>query len=85
VFVVAPLAPWVFGTAASAYAILPVLFSAQVPGFEVGFAGLLSSSRSAAAWPLRASSGASIGPARGRSSPHSRQRPSGWPWRRELR
>jgi MFS family permease len=36
-----PLAPWVFGTAASAYAILPVLFSAQVPGFEVGFAGLL--------------------------------------------
>ncbi len=41
VFVVAPLAPWVFGTAASAYAILPVLFSAQVPGFEVGFAGLL--------------------------------------------
>ena len=40
-FVVAPLAPWVFGTAASAYAILPVLFSAQVPGFEVGFAGLL--------------------------------------------
>lgn len=41
VFVVAPLAPWVFGTAASAYAILPVLFSAQVRGAEVGFAGLL--------------------------------------------
>lgn len=40
-FVVAPLAPWVFGTAASAYAILPALYSAQVPGFEVGFAGLL--------------------------------------------
>ena len=40
-FVVAPLAPWVFGTAASAYAILPVLFSSRVPGFEVGFAGLL--------------------------------------------
>lgn len=40
-FVVAPLAPWVFGAAASAYAILPVLFSGQVPGFEVGFAGLL--------------------------------------------
>jgi len=40
-FVVAPLAPWVFGTAASAYAILPVLFAEQVPGLEVGFAGLL--------------------------------------------
>lgn len=39
--VVAPMAPWVFGTAASAYAILPALLAGRVVGFEVGFAGLL--------------------------------------------
>lgn len=39
--VVAPTAPWVFGTAASAYAILPGLLVAQVPGLAVGFAGLM--------------------------------------------
>lgn len=41
VLVVAPMAPWVFGTAASAYAILPMLLAPRVPGIEVGFAGLL--------------------------------------------
>lgn len=40
-FVVAPTAPWVFGTAASAYAILPGLLAAQVPGLAVGFSGLM--------------------------------------------
>lgn len=39
--VVAPMAPWVFGTAASAYAILPGLMMAQVPGLEIGISGLL--------------------------------------------
>lgn len=39
--VVAPVAPWVFGTAASAYAILPALMAAQVPGHEVAVSGLL--------------------------------------------
>ncbi|MGB4776990.1 MFS transporter [Microbacterium sp.] len=39
--VVAPMAPWVFGTAASAYAILPGLMMAQAPGFEIGVSGLL--------------------------------------------
>ncbi|MEH0108892.1 MFS transporter [Tersicoccus sp. MR15.9] len=39
--VVVPMAPWVFGTAASAYAILATLLAPKVPGFEVGFAGLL--------------------------------------------
>ena len=32
---------WVFGTAASAYAILPGLMMSQVPGLEVGISGLL--------------------------------------------
>ncbi len=40
-YVVAPTAPWVFGTAASAYAILPGLLAAQVPGLAVGFSGLM--------------------------------------------
>lgn len=40
-FVVAPMAPWVFGTAASAYAILPGLMMSQAPGFEIGLSGLL--------------------------------------------
>ncbi|WP_449385867.1 MFS transporter [Cellulomonas soli] len=39
--VVAPTAPWVFGTAASAYAILPSLLAARVPGLAVGLAGLM--------------------------------------------
>ncbi|UQN15988.1 MFS transporter [Gulosibacter sp. ACHW.36C] len=39
--VVAPMAPWVFGTAASAYAILPGLMMSQAPGFEIGMSGLL--------------------------------------------
>lgn len=39
--VVAPTAPWVFGTAASAYAILPALFTSRVHGLAVGFAGLM--------------------------------------------
>lgn len=40
-FVVVPMAPWVFGTAASAYAILPGLMMSQAPGFEIGVSGLL--------------------------------------------
>ena len=40
-FVVLPMAPWVFGTAASAYAILPGVMMTMVPGMEVGFSGLL--------------------------------------------
>ncbi len=40
-FVVVPMAPWVFGTAASAYAILPGLMMSQVPGLEVAISGLL--------------------------------------------
>lgn len=40
-FVVLPMAPWVFGTAASAYAILPGLMMAQAPGLEIGMSGLL--------------------------------------------
>lgn len=39
--VVVPMAPWVFGTAASAYAILPGLMMSQAPGFEIGISGLL--------------------------------------------
>ncbi|MEU3020315.1 MFS transporter [Nocardiopsis sp. NPDC007018] len=39
--VVVPMAPWVFGTAASAYAVLPDLLAHRVPGFEIGFSGLL--------------------------------------------
>ena len=40
-YVVLPMAPWVFGAAASAYAILPGVMSIMVPGMEVGFSGLL--------------------------------------------
>jgi len=39
--VVAPTAPWVFGAAASAYAILPALLSAQVPDLAIGLSGLM--------------------------------------------
>lgn len=39
--VVVPMAPWVFGTAASAYAILPGLMRDRAPGFEIGMSGLL--------------------------------------------
>ncbi|SIO85288.1 MFS transporter [Nocardiopsis sp. JB363] len=39
--VVVPMAPWVFGTSATAYAILPNLIAHRVPGYEVGFSGLL--------------------------------------------
>ncbi|GAA3028907.1 MFS transporter [Microbacterium dextranolyticum] len=39
--VVVPMAPWVFGTAASAYAILPGLMMAQAPGLQIGMSGLL--------------------------------------------
>lgn len=39
--IVLPMAPWVFGAAASAYAVLPSLVADQVPGFEVAFAGIL--------------------------------------------
>lgn len=39
--VVLPMAPWVFGAAASAYAVLPALVMDLVPGFEVAFAGIL--------------------------------------------
>ncbi|MFE1170326.1 MFS transporter [Nocardiopsis sp. NPDC058789] len=39
--VVVPMAPWIFGTSASAYAILPNLLAPRVPGYEVGFSGLL--------------------------------------------
>ncbi|PWV47253.1 MFS transporter [Nocardiopsis sp. L17-MgMaSL7] len=39
--VVVPMAPWVFGTSATAYAILPNLLAHRVPGYEVGFSGLL--------------------------------------------
>jgi hypothetical protein len=35
------VAPWVFGTAASAYAILPGLMMSQVPGMEIAVSGLL--------------------------------------------
>lgn len=40
-FVVVPMAPWVFGTAASAYAILPGLMMSKAPGLEIGMSGLL--------------------------------------------
>jgi MFS family permease len=40
-FVVLPMAPWVFGVAASAYAILPTLMAERVPGNEILFSGLL--------------------------------------------
>lgn len=40
-FVVVPMAPWVFGTAASAYAILPGLMMSKAPGLEIAMSGLL--------------------------------------------
>ncbi|MBS6030264.1 MULTISPECIES: MFS transporter [Kocuria] len=41
-FVVAPSAPWVFGCAASAYAILPALMADVVgPGYRIAFSGLM--------------------------------------------
>lgn len=40
-FVVVPMAPWVFGTAASAYAILPGLMMSKAPGLEVAMSGFL--------------------------------------------
>lgn len=39
--VVLPAAPWVFGTSACAYAIIPTLFADQVGDLRVGFSGLL--------------------------------------------
>jgi MFS family permease len=39
--VVVPMAPWVFGTATSAYAVIPTLEDPHFPGFEVGVSGLL--------------------------------------------
>lgn len=41
-YVVAPTAPWVFGTAASSYAVQPALLASQVPGFSILLAGLMS-------------------------------------------
>lgn len=40
-FVVVPMAPWVFGCAGSAYAILPGLMSSRTHGLDVAFSGLL--------------------------------------------
>lgn len=39
--VVVPAAPWVFGTAATAYAIVPGLMAQQVGNYRIGFSGLL--------------------------------------------
>jgi MFS family permease len=39
--VVVPMAPWVFATVATAYAIVPELLLKQVPGIAVGYSGLL--------------------------------------------
>ncbi len=39
--VVVPAAPWVFGTAATAYAIVPGLMAQQVGDYRIGFSGLL--------------------------------------------
>ncbi|MFB8761296.1 MFS transporter [Nocardiopsis alba] len=39
--VVVPMAPWVFGASASAYAVLPNLLADRVPGQEIGFSGLM--------------------------------------------
>ncbi|MEO9329685.1 MFS transporter [Gordonia aurantiaca] len=39
-FVVVPLAPWVFGAAASAYAIIPALMSVRTTGAPIAFAAL---------------------------------------------
>lgn len=40
-WVVVPMAPWVFGCASSAYAILPSLMGPRTQGFDVGFSGFL--------------------------------------------
>jgi MFS family permease len=40
-YVVVPMAPWVFATAATAYAIVPGLLLKQVPGMVIGYSGLL--------------------------------------------
>ncbi|NMH97081.1 MFS transporter [Pseudonocardia sp. K10HN5] len=39
--VVVPMAPWVFGSAASAYAILPGVLLPRTPGVGIAFSGLL--------------------------------------------
>ena len=39
-FVVLPVAPWVFGACASAYAIIPALMSARTAGAPIAFAAL---------------------------------------------
>lgn len=39
--VVLPMAPWVFGSAATAYAILPGLLASRTHGMDIAFAGLL--------------------------------------------
>ncbi|MCD7102100.1 MFS transporter [Pseudoclavibacter sp. 13-3] len=39
--VVAPAAPWVFGCAGSAYAILPTQLLSLAPGLEIGFSALM--------------------------------------------
>ncbi|MDT2004338.1 MFS transporter [Rhodococcus opacus] len=40
-FVIAPLAPWVFGTAAAAYAVLPSLMSRNTGGLPLAFSALM--------------------------------------------
>lgn len=40
-YVVVPMAPWVFGTAASAYAILPNLLAHRVPGYTLAYSALM--------------------------------------------
>lgn len=39
-FVVVPVAPWVFGACATAYAVIPALMSARTAGAPIAFAGL---------------------------------------------
>lgn len=39
--VVLPVAPWVFGAGASAYAVLPALMTEQVPGAPIAFSALM--------------------------------------------
>lgn len=38
---VLPMAAWIFGSSAAAYAILPVLLMPSVPGLEIGYSGLM--------------------------------------------
>lgn len=40
-FIVVPVAPWVFGAAGSAYAVLPALLSERVPHAPIAFSALL--------------------------------------------